>query len=39
MFVLAGAFSLRAVDAMKVLAPQSEKQSKTTAIFVSKFTE
>jgi hypothetical protein len=37
-FVFAGTFSSRAVDAMKVLAPHSEKQNKTIAIFVSKFT-
>jgi hypothetical protein len=38
-FVFCGAFSFRAVEAMKVPAPQSEKQSKTIAIFVSKFTD
>jgi hypothetical protein len=37
-FDFRGAFSCLAVAAMKVPAPHSEKQNKTIAIFVSKFT-
>jgi hypothetical protein len=37
-FVFSGASSFRAVEAMKVLAPHREKQSRTIAIFVTRFT-
>jgi len=37
-FVFCGTFSFRALEAMKVPAPQSEKQRRTIAIFVTKFT-
>jgi hypothetical protein len=37
--VFSGAFSFRAVEAMKVPAPHNVKQTKTIAIFVSKFTD
>jgi len=36
--VFCGASSFLAVEAMKVPAPHREKQSKTIAIFVTKFT-
>jgi hypothetical protein len=39
MFLFCGASSFPAVEAIKVPAPHSEKQSKTIAIFVSKFTD
>jgi hypothetical protein len=39
MFDFRSGLSFRAVEAMKVPAPHSEKQSKTIAIFVSKFTD
>jgi len=38
-FLFCGTFSFRALEAMKVPAPQSEKQSRTIAIFVSTFTD
>jgi hypothetical protein len=38
-FVFWGALSFCAVEAMKVPAPHNAKQSKTIAIFVSKFTD
>jgi hypothetical protein len=38
-FVFCGASPFGAVEAMKVPAPHREKQSKTIAIFVNKFTD